>query len=167
MPAHRKVTYSLPGELCHLLTMSIYIFFAQGGTRAWVSVSFQWSTSRFLEMLSWISARNGDISCCSDSGRDTSTPWAPGSLILPESLDPQAFLLWGWTDSAQQVRRRQQVLHAAFSAYNPQITASALANSPSGGEIGIWRTDTNQNLQPSHLACYLQIADLVFRWLSL
>lgn len=121
----------------------------------------------FPRDLSWTAARSDDISCCAALGRDRSTPWVPRCLILPASLGPQAPVPWGWTDSAQQVRRRQQVLHAAFSAHNPQITASALAHSPSPGKNGICRTDNNKDVQSSHLACYLQIIELIFWCLSL
>lgn len=69
----------------------------------------------FPRDLSWTAARRDDISC-SALGRDRSPLWVPGCLILPASLDTRAPVPWGWTDSAQQVRRRQQVSHTAFSA---------------------------------------------------
>ena len=167
----RRTRCQLVGNLpipCHLLTIIMCtVIFAQGSTWACGQVSFQRSVSPFLEMLSWTAARSDGISCYADLGRDTSTQWAPGSLILPVSLDPQALVLSGRTDSAQQVRRSQQVLHAAFSTYNPQLTASALARSPSAGEMGICGTDKNQNDQTSHLARYVQIMELILRWLSL
>lgn len=111
----------------------------------------------FPRDLSWTAARSDDINCCAALGRDRSTLWVPGCLILPASLDPQAPVPWGWTDSAQQVRR-EQVSHAAFSAHNPQIIASALAHSLSPGKNGKCRTDSHEDIQSSHLACYLQIS---------
>lgn len=70
----------------------------------------------FPRDLSWTAARRDDISCCAALGRDRRTLWVPGCLIVPASLEPQAPVPWGWTDPAQQVRRRQQVSHTAFSA---------------------------------------------------